>query len=450
LSAARNADLDAAIALTRFSLGARVGEMAAARGDARAYLKAQIRPQGADQPVDINGRPLKSNAELYGSRDEYARMKRSRVLRNIAQWKQDRRDDYEAEFLARARLGASTKAGFRERWTLFWCNHFSLKRRGLMSTAIVGSFEREAVRPHVFGPFVNMLLASTHHATMLHYLDQQKSIGPNSEVGRRRGKGLNENLAREVMELHSLGVGAGYTQADVTEMARALTGWSINRDDGRFEFRPERHEPGTRRIMGKTYAQDGEAQASAALRNFAVHPHTAKHLARKIARHFVADEPPPSLVAKLATAYANSGGRLDRVAHALIDAPEAWEPAAKKFKAPYEFVISGWRAAGVLPARFNDIGNPLRQLGQDVYAPPSPKGWDDDAENWAGAAAIMKRIEWAGDFAGRFPAGARPLDTARAVLGPRLSPASATAITRAANREEAFALLLMLPEFQRR
>jgi uncharacterized protein (DUF1800 family) len=442
--------LDAAIALTRFSLGARVGEMAAARGDARAYLKAQIRPQGADQPVDTNGQRLKTTAELYGERGEYSRLKRSRVLANIARFKQDRRDDYEVEFLARARLGASTKMGFRERWALFWCNHFSVKRRGLMSTAIVGSFEREAIRPHMFGPFVNMLLASTHHPTMLHYLDQQKSVGPNSEVAGRRQKGLNENLAREVMELHSLGVGAGYTQADVTEMARALTGWSIGRDEGAFEFRPERHEPGPRTIMGKRYAQEGEGQASAALRDFAVHPHTAKHLATKIARHFVADEPPASLVAKLAAAYHNSGGRLDRVAHALIDAPESWEPAAKKFKAPYEFVISGWRAAGILPARFNDIGNPLKQLGQDVYAPPSPKGWDDDAENWAGAAAIMKRVEWAGDFAVRFPPAARPLDVARAVLGPRLAPASATAITRAANRDEAFALLLMLPEFQRR
>jgi uncharacterized protein (DUF1800 family) len=252
------------------------------------------------------------------------------------------------------------------------------------------------------------------------------------------------------MELHSLGVEAGYTQADVTELARALTGWTIDRDGGRFEFRPERHEPGARQIFGKRYPQDGEAQASAALRDFAASPHTAKHLARKIARHFVSDTPPPSLVAKLAAAYTAGGGRLDRVAHALIDAPEAWEPPARKFKAPYEYVVSGWRAANILPARFNEIGNALRQLGQDVYQPPSPKGWEDDAENWAGAAAIMKRVEWAGDFAARFPRTANALDTARLVLGPRLSPAGATAITRAASRDEAFALLLLLPEFQRR
>lgn len=348
------------------------------------------------------------------------------------------------------RVAAQTAAGFRERWTLFWCNHFPVARKGFISTAVVGAFEREAIRPHVFGPFANMLLASTHHPTMLRYLDQQKSMGPNTPAGRRREKGLNENLAREVMELHSLGVGAGYTQADVTEMALALTGWSLGRSEGTFEFNPDRHEPGVRKIFGKTYPQEGVAQATMALRDFAASPHTAKHLATKIARHFTADNPAPSLVAKLAAAYTRSGGRLDQVALTLIDAPEAWEAPARKFKTPYEFVISGWRATGTAPMRYSDIGNPLKQLGQQVFDPPSPKGWDDEAENWAGAAAVMKRIEWAGDFATRFPAHLSPLNTARSVLGARLSQASADAIARAENRTDAYALLLMIPEFQRR
>jgi uncharacterized protein (DUF1800 family) len=285
---------------------------------------------------------------------------------------------------------------------------------------------------------------------MLRYLDQFKSIGPNSAAGRGRARGLNENLAREVMELHSLGADAGYTQADVTEMARALTGWTYARGEGRFEFRPDRHEPGVRQIFGKRYPQDGEAQASAALRDFAASPHTAKHLAMKIARHFVSDRPAPSLVTRLEAAYRNSGGRLDRVADALILAPEAWEPAARKFKTPYEFVISAWRATGKPPPDYKDIGPPLRDLGQRTLDPPSPEGWDDDAENWAGAAALMKRIDWAGDFAPNFPANAKPVEVARQVLGPRLGATSAAAIARAESRAEGFALLLMIPEFQRR
>jgi len=449
---ARNVDLDAAIALTRFSLGARPGELRAPGGDARAYLKAQIRPQGADQPTDPAGGRLKSTVELYEDDVSAVDLKRSRVPANIAQWKYLRRQTYEAEFLARARLGTQTAAGFRERWALFWCNHFSVTRRGAHSAAIVGSFEREAIRPHVFGRFADMLLASTRHPTMLRYLDQIKSVGPHSEAAARRQMGLNENLAREVMELHSLGVDAGYTQNDVTEMARALTGWTIARGErrGHFEFRAEMHEPGPRQIFRKRYTQDGEAQAAAALMDFAANPRTAHHLATKIARHFVADNPPPALVAELDAAYRESGGRLDHVAETLIAAPEAWDPPARKFKAPYEFVISSWRAAGLTPARHADVGRPLKALGQQVFSPTSPKGWEEEAENWAGAAAIMERMEWAGEFAANFAPSAKPLDTAKQILGARLTAASATAIARAQTRNEAFALLLMIPEFQRR
>src|SRR6202034_3743447 len=183
-------------------------------------------------------------------------------------------DDAGADFLARAKLAATTDADFRERWALFWCNHFTVSATKLQTATLVGPFEDEAIRPHVFGRFEDMLVASSSHPGMLLYLDQAQSVGPDTIAAMflsRGGKqaGLNENLAREIMELHTVGVDAGYTQADVTEFARAMTGWSLGglkESDavaGKFLFRPIAHESGVRTIMGKQYPQQGVQQALA-------------------------------------------------------------------------------------------------------------------------------------------------------------------------------------------
>jgi uncharacterized protein (DUF1800 family) len=370
---------------------------------------------------------------------------------------------------ARGRLAASTPAGFRERWALFWANHFTVSATKGQVAPIAGSFEREAIRPHVFGPFEDLLLASSQHPAMLLYLDQATSIGPNSQAGQRRKAGLNENLGREIMELHTVGVDAGYTQADVTEFARALTGWSVGRgrepaaaglagasdpgEPGAFMFRPFTHEPGERRVLGKTYANDGEGQGRAILHDLAHHPATARHVARKIAIHFVSDDPPPALVSRLEASFRSSGGRLDVLAATLIDSPEAWRPEAAKLKSPYEFLVSTWRVAGAAP----DLDKPQRfagsmtNLGQKPFSPPSPKGWPDSAVEWAAPDEIVKRMAWA-ETAGGVMAQtqADPNQAARQALGARLSPEAATAVARAETRGEAFAVLLMSPEFQRR
>ena len=451
--AARNSDLDAAIAATRFGMGAKPGELHDIAGDPRGFLIAQVRPLGAEQPTTPpGGEKLQASAEFFRGERQAIALRRTHEMGNRKEARAMRADVARNEFLARFRLATQTRAGFAERWTLFWCNHFSTARKIGRSQAIVGLFEREAIRPHVFGGFTDMLLAAVHHPTMLLYLDQTRSIGPTSRVGRRRERGLNENLAREVMELHTLGVDAGYTQSDVTEFARALTGWTMDHRDGlgQFVFRPNMHERGSRTILGKTYPPSGEGQALAALKDFAFNPHTAHHLAFKIARHFVADDPPPALVAKLQAAFQEGGGKLDHVAKTLINAPEAWNPQPMKFKAPYEFLVSGWRAVGAVPAAYRDIGEPLRLLGQNVFNPASPKGWDDTGPNWADAAGLMERIKWSSDFAERFAPTGDVVAHAQAVLGPRLTNASITAIRRAETRKEAFALLLMTPEFQRR
>ena len=246
------------------------------------------------------------------------------------------------EILARTRLAASTDAGFRERWTLFWANHFTVAAKGLAETAAVGPFEREAIRPHVFGRFEDLLVAASSHPGMLLYLDQTQSIGPNSvAAGRRAGKGgLNENLGREILELHTVGAGAGYTQSDVTEFARALTGWSMGgangpeQEQGAFLYRANFHEPGERVVMGRRYPDKGGDQALEILKDLAADPHTADHIARKLAIHFIADDPQPSLVAKLRGAFLASHGDLSHVATVLVAAPEAWDPTPRKFKTP--------------------------------------------------------------------------------------------------------------------
>jgi uncharacterized protein (DUF1800 family) len=463
-------DLEAAIAVTRFGLGARPGEIDAARADPRAFLKAQIRPEGADQPEGRLAPSSENIAVFQGLRRERRELKGDAdAADQLKQVQAQIRDIAIQEMAARGRLAAATPASFRERWTLFWANHFTVSATKGQVAPIAGSFEREALRPYVFGRFEDMLTASSRHPAMLLYLDQAASIGPNSPAGQRRKVGLNENLAREIMELHTVGVDGGYTQADVTEFARALTGWSVSRgreaaaadqpgsadpgEPGSFMFRPFTHEPGVRKVLGKTYANDGEGQGRAVLNDLAAHPATARHVARKLAIHFVSDDPPPALVARLEGGFRSSGGRLDKVAAILVDSPEAWRPEAAKLKSPYEFIVSTWRAAGAAP----DLDQPQRFVGsmgaldQRPFSPPSPKGWPDSAAEWAAPDQIVKRMAWAEQAANTMASGVLdPNEAARQALGARLGPDAATAIARAETRREAFAVLLMSPEFQRR
>jgi uncharacterized protein (DUF1800 family) len=465
-------DLAASIAATRFSLGAKPNEIAAARSDPAGYLKTQIIPSGADQPAGA----FESAAQRIGELRQYQQMRRAAKQDGdpkadpVKQAQAVLRDDTGAEFLARMQLACATDTGFRERWALFWFNHFTVSAVKQDTAVVVGAFEREAIRPLVFDRFESLLVASTQHPGMLLYLDQAQSVGPDSIVAARAGaagskplKGLNENLAREIMELHTLGVGSGYTQTDVTEFARALTGWSIvgsnaqrqgvaaNAEPGIFIFRPGFHEPGARIILGRTYAEDGLDQGRAVLNDLARHPATAHHIAVKLARHFVADDPPPALVARLERSFNDSGGRLDQLAATLIDSPEAWAPDQRKFKTPYEFMVSGYRAADVTPSELNKVAPVLTAMGQKPFSAPSPKGWAEEAGDWAAPDAIVKRMSWAEAFAqAATPVVGQPVELAQASLGARLSPAVATAISRAESRPEAFSILLMSPEFQRR
>jgi len=456
-------DLLAAVAVTRLGLGARSGEIAAARGDPRGWALAQIREEGADQPTPAGaGAPRRfgelrqlqidrRDARLSGQSRDDAVKTAARILRQ----------EVGADFLDRLRLAAGTEAGFRERWALFWANHFTVSAAKAAVAGLVGPFERDAIRPHVFGRFEDMLVASSQHPAMLIYLDQARSIGPDSMASRfqaRNGKtvGLNENLAREIMELHTVGLAASYSQSDVTEFARAMTGWSIgafNDPQGRageFMFRPRAHEPGARTVMGRRYDQDGIGQARAVLRDLAANPNTARHLATKIARHFVSDDPPSSLVARLEQSWRESDGRLDKVASALINAPETWDPTPAKFKTPYEFLVSSWRAAGTVPDDVRPLAQTLTAMGQKPLGAPSPKGWAETTGDWCAPDAIIKRMDWSEAFAAGVIGDRDPAQLAADALGARLTPLAAKTIARAETRAEGLSILLMSPEFQRR
>ena len=482
-------DMRAAIAVTRFGLGAKPGEIARARSDPQGFLRAQIRRQGADQPAGESMTSAQRMAEFREYRRERKDGKAEKAsatpggasMADAAPGKTAVRDpvkvvgnmlrkDISGDFTARTQLAATTDAGFRERWTLFWANHFTVSATKAITGTVVGPFEAEAIRPNVFGRFEDLLGAAESHPAMLTYLDQIQSIGPDSQAAmfqRRGGRfggqvqnavqrtpGLNENLAREIMELHTVGVNGGYTQGDVTEFARAMTGLSIGGErDGAYGvavFREQAHEPGARTIMGVRYDQGGKAQTNAVLTDLAAKPQTARFVCTKIARHFVADEPPPALVARLESAWRSSNGDLARVAEALVSAPEAWDPTPAKFKTPYEFIVSSYRAADGQPSGFQQFGPILTALGQKPFSAASPKGWPEDAQSWAAPDAIVKRMQFAQAFSSAAVRDRDPRMLAADALGERLSPDTAKAIARAESRPEGFALLLMSPEFQRR
>ncbi len=476
--------LQGAIAVTRFGMGARPGEIDAVAADPRGWLRAQVRPERVPRPAgqfpsatdrlaalgayraQVQGimRPATAPAgdamtpRLSMSPDENG------IPETVRQSARALLTQTGAEYLASFQLAASTPDGFGERWVRFWWNHFAIGISKVVVAPVAGSFEREAIRAHAFGRFEDMLTAVERHPAMLLYLDQAQSVGPGSPVGqRRREAGLNENLAREILELHTVGADAGYTQAHVTEFARALTGWSIRQPnlpprlytgaiDGPhgFTWAPLIHEPGARRVMGRSYPQSGAEQALAILSDLAAHPATGRRVARQLATHFHSDAPPASLIARLESAWTRDGGRLDTVALALIDAPEMWEAQALKFKRPEEFVISGYRALGLAPQRVGRLQPALIALGQPAWAPPSPEGWPEEAAAWAAPDAVIKRLTWAQRFSEATVRAQSPVDLADSALGPRLTDPTRAAVRRAEDRAEAVAILLMSPEFQRR
>jgi uncharacterized protein (DUF1800 family) len=470
----------AAIAASRFGFGARPGELLQLAGDPRGALLAQVRSPYRE-PAELTGLSSSSAilAGFVAARAERAAERRATARNagagtapaavNLGEGvRKQLLPHYLAQASARTRIAITSDAAFRERLVHFWSNHFAVSIDKPICLGTAGALENEAIRPRIDGRFVDLLLAVETHPAMITYLDNQRSTGPNSDLGARAARrfaatgkarlGINENLAREILELHTLGVDGGYTQSDVTTFADVLSGWSIGGGEGRlasgepgaFAFRPALHEPGSKTILGKRYAEDGMAQGQAVLRALAAHPATARHLATKLARHFVADEPPAELVERLKKAYLHTDGDLTAVYAALVNWDGAWEPVPHKFKQPQEFVYSALRSLDVLPLDVKALLAPFETLGQRHWSPGSPAGWPDRAADWDGADALMKRIEWSVALADRIGDSHSALATADASLGPLLSAHTRTALENSASGSQAVALLLMSPEFQRR
>ena len=355
---------------------------------------------------------------------------------------------------ARVRIAAAlgTEIGFGERLVWFWSNHFCVSADKIRSMS--GAYEREAIRPHVLGRFTDLLLAAEGHAAMLFYLDQTVSMGANSVAGINRTRGLNENLAREILELHTLGVRSGYTQEDVIGFANVLTGWTLvppgdnPEHGGEFTFNPRLHEPGVQKVLGKIYEDETVEQGRAVLRDLAAHPATATHVATKLARHFIADTPPAPLVERMAKVFLDTGGDLKEIAKAMVSSPEAWTEPPTKLKRPSEWVVGMVRATGrsqADPARFTD-GQAL--LGEPLWRPSSPKGFPDDEGSWING--MGRRLDVANNFAERLSGGVDPQDVIETVLGYLVSSEVKQAVSRAESRQQALVLLFMSAEFQRR
>jgi uncharacterized protein (DUF1800 family) len=364
---------------------------------------------------------------------------------------------YRAEALARLQRAVIADSGFVERLVVFWSNHFCISaNKGGLARMWAGSFEREAIRPHVLGRFGDMLKAVEQHPAMLFFLDNQQSLGPDSRAGQNRKRGLNENLAREIMELHTLGVGGGYSQDDVTSLARIITGWTFAGREGKlgtpgsFVFNANAHEPGAQRLLGKVYEDDGIAQGEAALADIARHPSTAKFIATKFARHFVADDPPPALVARLQGVFRKSDGDLKALAVALLDSDEAWQAPPTKLRSPYEFLVATGRLLARIPDDASRYLGGLNLLGQPLWSPAGPNGFSDTNAAWAAPEGMKLRLDISSQIATRLGDGIDPRDLLELAAADAVSPETRRTIERAESRQQALALLLMSPEFQRR
>jgi uncharacterized protein (DUF1800 family) len=468
--------MQAEIAVLRFGLGAKPGDLAAAGDDPRAWLKSQIK--GA-VPLAVDTRLAPSDqifAGLVAAREEQQKIKRAAALSPDAKAFNAIREAYQphyrAQVLARTQSAALTTTPFAERLVHFWSNHFAVSADKGVVFGLAGTLENEAIRPHIAGRFLELLTAVEQHPAMIAFLDNQYSVGTDSPAARfaarrvaradldapKRPFGINENLAREILELHTLGVNGGYSQADVTSFAQIITGWSIGGGrgrlaggvPGRFCFRDNLHQPGAKAFLGKTYTEQGLQQGEAVLADLVKRPETAQFIATKLVRHFVADDPPPPAVARVARAFMKSGGDLPQVYAALIDSPEAWEVESRKFKTPEDFVFSSLRALNVSPAQPEEVVRSFELLGQRQYTPGSPAGWPDTAKSWDGSDALMHRVLWASRVSAKYEQGMDPADVAASSLGAYARPETLTALRRATSSSQGLALLLMSPEFQRR
>jgi uncharacterized protein (DUF1800 family) len=469
-------------ALNRFGLGARRGERQRI-GDGRNWLRGQLdggvpalTPPPGVTAATI-GEALRA-VRMAGQGDEQQRREaRRRVV-----------DMTTSEVHAALTARITSDRPFVERLVSFWSNHLCVSTGAkLLVAPLAGSYERDVIRTHVLGRFEDMVLASAKHPAMLTYLDNFQSVGPTSrgaQAGPRgnnngQRRGLNENYARELLELHTLGVNGGYTQQDVQELAKILTGWTIDgiggpgarlqrqaqprrrglrgqptpqrRDpDGpiEFAFQALLHEPGSKTVLKERYGESGVDEGEKVIRALCRHPSTATFVATKLVTHFVSDEPPAAAVERVARVFRSTDGDLKAVARALVDEPEAWREDSRKFRTPQDWFVAVLRAFGARDASQN-APVVLRQLRQPVWSPAAPKGFGDSMQEWADPDSLLNRGELARTIS-RLPArdGLDPRSLVDVVDVPAGNPLHALVADTSIAAPERIALAVAGPAFQ--
>ncbi len=454
---------DPELAELRFGTG--LGPQVAPAADIGAFL---ARIQGPDR--------IASTFPVESFADQVADIARFRTLRKAARQGDDTAKE-EADKLKRrtrrkqARWFAHTGArwidspdGFRERLTRFWADHFTIVGKQSLTRAMASTYVEDAIRPHVGGRFGDLLRSAETHVMMLDYLDQFRSIGEGSPLA-AQGKGLNENLAREILELHTLGVDGPYTQDDVRQFANLLAGFTHDRR-GQVTYNPRRGNPGAEVILGRSYGR-GRPRVEdvwAAFDDLAVHPATAHHIARKLVVHFVSDTPDQAHVAHVTARFAETGGDLAATYEALLEHPAAWTKTRTKIKQPFDFVMTSAKALGVTGAQIVqfDLGDirqifssPMALMGQKWERPGGPDGWPESGAAWLTPQGLAARIQWAMSMppmlferlGGGLP---DPRDLVRVGLGRHADEALLFAAAAAETRWEGVGLVLASPGFQRR
>lgn len=454
--------IKAAIATNRFGLGAAPGELETAAQGEREWLLQQMTPLlfSTSRPDAALALQLIKDSKALAKKKQSEKNDQTKTeIKKSSEFGEMLKPNYVRNTTVADTVQHGVSAENSLSWRLldFFSNHFSVSAQGRPMSYLAPTLERDAIAPHLYGQFEDLLVAVSTHPAMLVYLNNEQSIGPNSPEGKRRkNRGLNENLAREILELHTLGVKGGYTQDDVIELAKAITGWSVikpgkDRDKSKsgFIFRANNHEPGTRSLLGKKYPPQGLEQGTAILRDLAKHPATASFLSYKLARHFVADVPPPSLVETLRKTWLKTGGNIRAVVSAMITDDASWHEQAQKYKTPREFFISAARATKPDGITDRYVVYSLRELGQSPFSAGSPAGFSDISAGWDGADALYARLQWSSQFAKRLRVE-DAVAVADSALGDSVSNATRTAIRRAESRTQALAILLMSPEFLRR
>lgn len=448
----------ATIAAFRYGYGPAAD--AGAMGDTPAALLRELQRQtqaAAAAPNDWSTRSA-LHTELRVARRERRQGMDGAEPRNIAINTALRRIQ-RADQRAAITRALESRDGFDRRLVAFWADHFTVVRSNQVNTLQLPHMRESAIAPHVTGRFADMLRAVTLHPAMLVYLDQTASFGPMSPAGLDQGRGLNENLAREILELHTLGVDADYTQRDVREFAELLTG--LSHGPKGFVFRRRRAEPGSETVLGTEYGT-GEADLAPVLEvldDLAAHPATARHLARKLVVHFLGSPAPEDLVSDMAAAYLAQETRLDALYEVLLSDPRAWAPGFTKARTPFEFMIAALRAGGVTGDEIATLSGrdvnthflrPLAEMGQPLWRANGPDGWPEAPETWITPVGLAARLRWSQSFVERALTGTDPRDFLETAIGDAASGTLRFAVSGAEQRSEGLVLVLASPEFNRR